>query len=191
MSIFDVLKAIEDKLSFKKRAIVGGIIFDLALLNYEQDQMINSIPEEGDTPLSFYDKTRAQVLSHAIIGINGEVIPDIVQVPDGDRTITKERPIYVREFLKKIPPKLIDKLFEIYVDFKEEMDNRLEEEVQYEWYKTPDVRKKEREENEIKERAEALSENKDPEQDNTGTSEEAPITFTKLPDNDDETTQVG
>jgi hypothetical protein len=191
MSIFDVLKAIEDKLSFKKRAIVGGIIFDLALLNYEQDQMINSIPEEGDTPLSFYDKTRAQVLSHAIIGINGEVIPDIVQVPDGDRTITKERPIYVREFLKKIPPKLIDKLFEIYVDFKEEMDNRLEEEVQYEWYKTPDVRKKEREENEIKERAEALSENKDPEQDNTGTSEEAPITFTKLSDNDDETTQVG
>lgn len=191
MSIFDVLKAIEDKLSFKKRAIVGGITFDIALLNYEQDQMINSIPEEGDTPLSFYDKTRAQVLSHAIVGINEEVIPDIVQVPDGDRTITKERPIYVREFLKKIPPKLIDKLFEIYVDFKEEMDNRLEGEVQYEWYKTPDVRKKEREENEIKERAEALSENKDPEQDNTGTSEEAPITFTKLPDNDDETTQVG
>lgn len=188
MSIFDVLKAIENKLSFKKRAVVGGITFDIALLNYEQDQMINSIPDEGDTPLSFYDKTRAQVLSHAIIGIDEEVIPDIVQVPDGDRTITKERSIYIREFLKKIPPKLVDKLFEIYVDFKDEMDSRLEGDVQYEWYKTPAVRKKEREE---KEREEESSEIKNSESDTVSALEEAPITFTKLPDNDDETPQVG
>jgi len=188
MSIFDVLKAIENKLSFRKRAVVGGITFDLTLLNYEQDQMINSIPEEGETPLSFYDKTRAQVLSHAIVGINEEVIPDVVQVPDGDRTITKERAIYVREFLKRIPPKLVDKLFEIYVDFKEEMDNRLEKDTQYEWYKTPEERRKEREEKELEE---ASSEKKETETTNTETSEEAPITFTKLPDTDDETHQVG
>lgn len=188
MSIFDVLKAIENKLLFKKRAVVGGITFDIALLNYEQDQMINAIPDDGDTPLSFYDKTRAQVLSHAIVGINEEVIPDVVQVPEGDRTVTKERPIYIREFLKKIPPKLVDKLFEIYVDFKDEMDSRLEKDIQYEWYKTPDVRRKEREE---KERVEASSEKKESELASINNTEEAPITFTKLPDTDDETPQVG
>ena len=188
MSLFDVLKAVEATLSFKKRAVVGGITFDLTLLNYEQDQIISTIPEEGETPMSFYDKTRAQVLSHAIIGINGESIPDIVEVKEGDRTITKEKSIYVREFMKKIPPKLVDKLFEIYVDFKEEMDNRLEGDIQYEWYKTPQQRKIERDKKEEEEKVKEAEKPEKPEA--PIVPEEAPITFTKIQVKDEEEGKV-
>lgn len=183
MSLFDVLKAVEDTLSFKKRAVIGGITFEIALLNYEQDQIISSIPDEGETPMSFYDKTRAQVLSHAIIAINNEIIPDIVEVKDGDRKVTKEKPIYIREFMKKIPPKVVDKLFEIYVDFKEEMENRIDGDIKYEWYKTPEQRKKEREKDEIEENDQLK---KDEESGESSIPEEKPIVFTRIPDKDEE-----
>jgi hypothetical protein len=184
MSLFDAIKSMEEKLSFKKRAVVGGIAFEITLLNYEQDQLISSIPEENDSPLSYYDRTRAQVLSYAITSINDEKIPEIIEVKDGDKSVTKERSIYIREILKKLPPKLIDKIFEVYVDFKDEMDTKLEGDVQYEWYKTPEQRKKERES------SVAESDEQSDEESVGEKEEEKPIVFTEISVKDDEDDKV-
>lgn len=188
MSLFDVVKSMEDKFSFKKQATVKGIKFDILLLNYEQDQMINSIPDEGENALSFYDKTRAQILSHAIIGIDDERIPDIIEVKEGEKTVTKERAIYVRELLKKIPPKIVEKLFEIYIDFKEETDKNLEEDVEYQWYKTPAQREKEREQ---KEKEEESKEDEIHEEETENTEEEEkPIVFTEIKEKEEPDTNT-
>lgn len=147
MSLADVLKSLEEKISFKKEAVIGGIRFEISPVSYEQDQAVNSLPEEGESPLTYYEKTRTQILAYAIKKVDGEEIPDIVQVVAGDKTETKERSIYMKEIIKKLPPKIVEKLFEIYIDFKEEVDNRLNDGVEYKWYKTPEERKAEREKN--------------------------------------------
>lgn len=191
MSLQDVIKSLENALTFKKEAAINGVSFELALLNYEQDQMIQAFPEDTDDPLTFYDKTRAQILSYSIVKINGECIPDIVEVNVEGKIETKEKPIYVRDFLKKIPPKMVEKLFEIYIDFKDETDNRINGEVEYTWYKTPEQRKEEREK---KEKEEAEAQKDTPEEKTSevvGSSAEAsivdkPITFTKITEKDDE-----
>ena len=188
MSLFDVVKSMEDSFSFKQKAIVKGIQFEISLLNYEQDQMISSIPDEDDDALSFYDKTRAQILSHAIISIDNEMIPDIVETKEGEKIITKERAIYVRELLKKIPPKIVEKLFEIYIDFKEETDKNLEEDVQYQWYKTPEQRQKEREQ---KEKEEESKEEVTPEEESEVKGEEdKPIIFTEIKEKEESDTNT-
>jgi len=194
MSLLDVIKAMEEKLTFKKKAVISGISFEIALLNYEQDQMMNAYPDEGDDPLSYYEKTRSKVLSYAIVGIDGESIPTIVEVTEEDKVITKEKAIYVRDILKKIPPKIVEKLFEIYIDFKDETDNRLNEEVEFQWYKTPDQRKAERDkiekEKEVKkmEAKEIVSEV--PESTADIALEDAPIVFKKIEEKDDDVSQV-
>lgn len=211
MSLSDLAKTLEEKFTFKKEATVGDITFQFSLLNYEQDQLINSFPDEGDDPLSFYEKTRFKVLSYAITKIDGEEIPEVVPVQKGDKTETKERAIYVRELLKKTPPAIVEKLFEIYIDFKDETDNRLNSEVEYKWYKTPEQRKeerdkKEKEEKEKKEKEESkkdtsedIPEDQPKPSDTTDTlvsiedipPEDEPITFKKIVEKDDSVSQVG
>jgi hypothetical protein len=187
MSLFDVIKSLEEKFNFKKSAVVSGISFEFSLLNYAQDQMINSFPDEGDDPISFYEKTRAQVLSYAIISIGGETIPDIVETQDGDKAVTKERAIYVREVLKKIPPKIVEQLFEIYIDFKDEMDTKLGEDIVYQWYKTPDERKAEREKKEKEEKEKRDKEKRDEDAED---NEIGPISFKKIEEKDDDVSQA-
>ena len=178
MSLSDVIKSMEDRFSFKKKATVGGISFEISLLNYEQDRNINSIPDEGDDPLSFYEKTRTQLLSYAITSIDGETIPESVEVIEEGKTVTKEKSIYVKDILKKLPQKIVEKIFEIYVDFKEETDKKLDEDVEYKWYKTPEERKKEREK---KEKEEEPEEESTPEESsNEKDLDERPISFTKI-----------
>jgi hypothetical protein len=192
MSLSDVLKSLEEKLTFKKKAVISGISFELALLNYEQDQMINAYPDEGDDPISYYEKTRAKVLSYALISIDGESFPPIVEITEGDKVTTKEKAIYIREILKKLPPKIVEKLFEVYIDFKDETDTRLNTEVEFQWYKTPEQRKEEREKME-KEEKNKKTENKEPEVSESqeeSTSEDAPLVFKKIEEKEDDLSQV-
>jgi hypothetical protein len=192
MSLSDVIKSLEEKLTFKKKAVISGISFEIALLNYEQDQMINAYPDEGDDPISYYEKTRAKVLSYALISIDGESFPPIVEITEGDKVTTKEKAIYIREILKKLPPKIVEKLFEVYIDFKDETDTRLNTEVEFQWYKTPEQRKEEREKME-KEEKNKKTENKEPEvfeSQEESISEDAPIVFKKIEEKEDDLSQV-
>jgi hypothetical protein len=202
MSLFDVVKSLEEKFNFKKSAVIGGISFEFSLLNYAQDQMINSFPDEGDDPISFYEKTRAQVLSYALVSIGGEVIPEIVEVQEGDKTTTKEKAIYIREVLKKIPPRIVEQLFEVYIDFKDEMDTKIGEDIIYQWYKTPEQRKVERDQKEKEEKERRKREKMEEDaEDNESDGEEppevpapapevGPISFKKIEEKDDDISQA-
>jgi hypothetical protein len=195
MSLSDVLKSLEEKLTFKKKAVISGISFELALLNYEQDQMINAYPDEGDDPISYYEKTRAKVLSYALVSIDGESFPPIVEVTEGDKVTTKEKGIYIRDILKKLPPKIVEKLFEVYIDFKDETDTRLNTDVEFQWYKTPEQRKAERdkmEKEEKKKNPEDIEpgESGIPESQEESTPEDTPIVFKKIEEKEDDLSQV-
>lgn len=174
MPLADVLKSLEEKISFKKDATIGGIKFGLSLLTYEQDQTVSSFPEESEDPMTFYERTRIQVLSYAIKSIDNESIPEIVGVSVGDKEETKERAIYIKELLKKLPQKVIDKLFEVYIDFKDEIDTKLNNDMEYKWYKTPEERKMER-----KFKEEDKTDKEEP------VIEEKPITFTEVKEKDE------
>jgi hypothetical protein len=191
MSLFDVIKSLEEKLTFKKKVVISGISFEIALLNYEQDQIINSYPDEGDDPLSYYEKTRSKVLSYALVSIEGEIIPSIVEVAEGDKVITKEKAIYIREILKKLPPKVVEKLFEVYIDFKDETDNRLNSEVEFQWYKTPDQRKAERDQKEKEEKEKNATEIESEVPESSGAaSDGTPIIFKKIEEKEEDSNQV-
>jgi len=160
-------------MDFRKKVTICGIEFELKTLTYEQDQMISSFPGEQEDPLAFYEKTRAHILAYSICRINGEEIPNIVRLDKNGTTEIKEKSIYLKEVIKNFSPKVVEKLFEIYIDFKDEVDSKLESGVEYVWFKTPEQRKKEREEsqNKTEEKTELSTENK---------SEEAPIIFTPI-----------
>jgi len=194
MSLFDVIKSLEEKFSYKKEAIVNEIKFELTLLNYEQDQLVSALPESSEDPLAFYEKTRMQILSYAIISIGGEIIPKIVEIKTEDKVETKEKAIYLREFLKKLPPKILEQLFEVYIDFKEEVENTLDKGIEYSWYKTPKVREAERKkkEKEYKKRQEEDDEasTETPKDKLEENSEDKPIVFTKIDIKEDEDNKV-
>jgi len=135
----------EEAFSFHKDVLISGFKFEITILNYEQDHVISSFSlDNEEDPLIFYERTRIAILSHAITKISDEKIPDIVEEFIGDKKVTKERSIYIRELLKRIPPKIVEKLFDIYIDFKEEIDNKLEKDIEYKWYKTPEQREEEK-----------------------------------------------
>lgn len=188
MSLFDLLKTLEEKFTVKKEATISGISFEIALLTYEQDQMVSALPEEGMDPLTYYEKTRLHILSYAVIKINGEEFPKIIETIEDGKTVTKEKAIYVRDILKSIPQKVVEKLFEVYVDLRDEADTKIDGEVEYKWYKTPEQRKSERDKSE-KEAAEkeAAETAKDPSIPDAPIDQgDQPIVFTKIEEKDEE-----
>ena len=136
------LEKLENSFKSSKEIVVGDTKFEISLLTYAEEQQVNSIPKETEEPLAFYERLRIQILSYSIKKINGIEIPDIVEIEGGEK---KERSIYIRDdILKKLPFKVIDVLFEAYVDFKDESEDKLNKSIKYEWYKTPEQRQKEK-----------------------------------------------
>lgn len=182
MSLSNIIHSMEESFSFRKDVLISGFKFELTILNYEQDHMISTFSLNDEDPLVFYEKTRITILSHAITKISDEKIPDIIEENIGDKIVTKERPIYIRDLLKRMPPKIVEKLFDIYVDFKDEIDNKLEKDIEYKWYKTPEQREKER----LKEKEKVQKELNEEESDNEKIDEEEPIVFKKIEEKDED-----
>jgi hypothetical protein len=140
----ELFSSIISKVSYSKEAEISGIKFKLKPLTFEEDQKISSYPDEGENPIVFYDKTKIKILSYSIYEINEEKIPDIIETKEGDKTVTKEKSIYLVEKLSTIPTKITDSLFDIYIDFKEEIEKKISKEIKYDWFKTPEQRDQER-----------------------------------------------
>ena len=162
----DLFSSITNEVTIKKEVVLKGITFKMRVLSFDEDQKISSYPEDGENPVAFYYRMKIKVLSYAIESINGEVIPEIIEVPEGDKTITKERSLYLVDKLSKLPTKITDSLFDIYIDFKEEQEKNISEDIKYEWFKTPEQREKDR-----KKKAEEKDNPETPE-----TSEESKVT---------------
>jgi hypothetical protein len=191
MSLSSIIHSMEEAFSFHKDVNISGFKFELTILNYEKDQMISAFSLNNEDPLAFYEKTRMSILSHAITKISDEKIPDIVEEDIGDKIITKERPIYLRDLLKRMPPKIVEKLFDIYIDFKDEVDNKLDKDIEYKWYKTPEQREKERLKEKEKDQEKLNEEEFDIEKVGEGfdiekVDEEEPIVFKKIEEKDED-----
>lgn len=144
MSLQDVLKAVQDSYAFKKTATVKGIPYGIKVLNVDQEKLVNvavSALNEED-PAAYIRELRKEILSRAIIEIQGEPVPEVVEVQEGK----KDKAIFLKEFFGTLPDTVIEKLFDAYVDLREESQKAIENEMQYDWFKTPEQRQKEYEE---------------------------------------------
>lgn len=196
MAIAESLKKLQMKLVHRKDAFVGGAKYTLQVLSLKEEQRIQAIPMEGVDTITFFNDMRKSILAHAIRAVDGEEIPDIIEVegPDGSKT-TRERAVHMREFLEDLPEAVVDNLFQIYGDMREEKEQEISKSVTYSWYKTPEQRDKERKLKETEEVRETAKEtaSKEPKQSsdtakssdvNGVPSPDADIVLRKLPDND-------
>ena len=181
MGLSDVLLSIQKKFDFKKAVEISGIKFELGILTFEEELKSESFPQGDTDPLAYYNETRRYTLSHAIKSINGEAIPAVVETKNGDKTDKMQGSLYVKGILSSLPVKMIEQLFDAYVDLKDEFEGMLDKELKYNWFKTPEQRDEERK-NKSTEAAKAESKSAEtkPEDDT------APIKFTEIPKPDDE-----
>jgi hypothetical protein len=151
MAITESLKKLQLKFVFRKDAEIGGNKFTLQVLSLKEEQRTQALPDEGVDGIAFFNNMQKVMLSSAIRAVDGEEIPDIVEVDGADgKKSTKERAIYVREILEGLPAPVIENLFQVYVDMREQKENEINASLTYSWYKTPqqrdeDRRKKEQE----------------------------------------------
>ncbi len=175
MSLDSILQTIQKNFTFTKEATISEVKFELGLLKFEEEQKVTAASDSSMEPIAFYNDNRIRILSYSIKSINDEKIPNILEVLVGDKKETKERAIYLREFLETLPTKIFDELFEMYIDLKEESDKKIESKIEYKWFKTKEVRAKERD-------AVSTSNEENKEKIDTKQEEEKPITFTMIKD---------
>jgi len=190
MSISDSLKNLQSKFILRKDAEISGTKFTLQVLAFKDERKIQSLPtgEEVDG-VAFFNEMQKGLLSYAIRAVDGDEIPETVDVvgSDGAKS-TKERAIYMREVLESLPSSVIDHLFQAYVDLRDQKENEVTSSLSYKWYKTPEQRDDERRKREaeilVKDQA-AKSAAAEEAAKSSVPSPDADIKFTKLPDQDE------
>lgn len=174
MGLTDVFQDIQKKFSFTKSVEISGIKFEIGMLTFEQELKTESFSQAETDPLAYYNEVRRYTLSNAIRSINGEAIPAVVEVKNGDSTDKIQGTLYMKDILSKMPVKIVEQLYDVYVDFKDEFEGILEKDIKYNWFKTPEQRETERKKK--------TEENKnETEKSEAEKSEEPPIKFTEIP----------
>jgi hypothetical protein len=177
MGLSDVFQSIQKSLSFSKTAEISGIKFELKLLTFEQELNTEALPSDEMDPLTYYNQTRLQTLSYAVSSINGEIVPAIVEIEGSSEKMKGN--LYVKKFLGTLPIKVIEQLFEIYIDLKEEVEAKMDKDLKYNWFKTPEQRATEKNKKEPEEKVESPKEQ--------GTAEEdIKLREIKVPPEEDE-----
>jgi len=161
MAIPETLKKLQLKFQIRKDAVVAGTKFTLQVLSFKDEQRVQSLPTDGIDGITFFNEMQKGLLSHAIRAIDGEEVPETVEIdgPNGTK-VSKERPIYMREVLDGLPATVIENLFQIYVDIRDEKEQEISSSVTYHWYKTPEQREEERKKKEAEEQAKKEAEEK-------------------------------
>jgi hypothetical protein len=144
MNLVDVFQSIKAKLSFSKVVEIAGIKFELSLLSFEQETKTDYMPQDDVDPVAFFNENRLRTLSYAVKSVNGEVISDVVELVVDGKPEKIQGSLFVKDLLSKLPVKLIEQLFDVYVDLKEQTDASLEKDLKYNWFKTPEKREEER-----------------------------------------------
>jgi hypothetical protein len=180
MGLADVFQAIQKKLNYTKDIEISGIKFELGLLSFEQEMKSESIPQDDMDPLVYFNETRLQTLSYAVKSINGESVPEVVEIKTGDKTEKIQGSLFVKASISKLPLKITEQLFDAYIDHKDESEASLDKELKYTWFKTPEQREEERKKK-TEERAAEKSEEK-----SDNVPDEKPIAYTEIPKPADE-----
>lgn len=144
MSLDDLLKKVEKNFSFRKDCKVNGTKFTLGLLDFDESIKLSELSEgedgeggESKDPLGYYNKVMRRTLSYAIKAVDDEEIPEIVETEVNGKKANISRPVYLRNFLDRMPSTVISNIFEVYIDFKAEIDNKLKDNLEYDWFEEP------------------------------------------------------
>jgi len=151
MSLAEVLASVQKSFDFRKEVTIGGIPFELSILTLQEEQKLGALSDEGKDAMQYVADLRRHLLSYAIKKVKNEVIPEVVKSTVDGKEITEERAIYVKRFIDNMPGDLVEALFDVYVDLKDESDQKLRGSLKYSWFKTPEQR-----EAEAKKRAEEI-----------------------------------
>lgn len=142
MSFQELLKSLKESVDFKKTVEIAGHKIEIGLLTLEEEYKANSDDEDSENldGLEYVNSIRKRLLSYSIRSIDGEIIPPIVDVEENGEKIKLEKSLYVRNVLDNFPALIIDKLFEVYTDIREESDENIKNKIKYDWFKTPEER---------------------------------------------------
>lgn len=124
---------------------INGIKFKLGASSNKDafaiaDLLENARHNKGDT-LVVMAEVRTRTIAAALISINGEEIPQVVEV-NGEKL---DKMMYLYGELSKWPTTLITSLFNIITDFKDKERHAIMKSVKYDWF-GEDIIKKELEE---------------------------------------------
>jgi hypothetical protein len=185
MSLKEILSAVQNSFQFKKGADFRGIKYELSVLSVDQEKKVNSVVATYDNieGLDYYNQLKKELLCEAITAINGEAIGKTVKDTDASgKEVEKDKAIFLRGLLGDIPTAGIDQLFEVYLDLKEQSEEILKKEMRYDWFKTPEQRKKEVEEKIKKDEEEKVRKAKkeEEEKNKTKTPEEPELNIRKI-----------
>ena len=144
MDFDKALEKLSGEDSFKRDCQVGGLKFTLKLLSFTEESKLSAMIDEiGESEeYSALNEWKKYVVAIAIYALDGETVPDVVE-KSGERV---EKTLYMKGFLDKVPAKVIDLLFDVYTDLKEEVEANIESNLKCNWFKDPDIRKAEDEE---------------------------------------------
>lgn len=170
MSLEDILKEVQNSYLFEKEVTIKGIKYKLKVLTLGEEKIANAVIDglQVEDTDQYVKEVRIEILSRSISEIKGERIPDIVDTPDGK----KDKSIYLKGFLIKLPDMLLQKLFSTYLDVKEQAEESIESEMQYDWFKTPEQRQKEYNEEREREESERKAEEKTAKEEEKSESDE-------------------
>jgi hypothetical protein len=180
MSLKDVLVAVQKSLQFSKLVTVNGITYGLSVLSVEQEKKVNSLISSDDNleGLDYYKMTKKELLCEAVVSINGETIGKVVKDTNAEgREVDKDKAIFLRGIFNDYPTAIIDKLFDAYVDIKEQAEEELKKGMKYDWFKSPEQRQKEADE---RQRLEDEKEKAAKAKEEQPKSEEKDVTFKKI-----------
>jgi hypothetical protein len=141
MNLEENLAKLVETTTFTKECTIGELPITLKVLNFsEESKMSKMLDELSDgEDYSVLGDWKKYVISSAIHKIDGEPIPETIM--KGEEKIAKS--LYIKDFLDGAPSKIIDTLFDIYTDLKEESEKDIDEHVIYNWFKDPKERKAE------------------------------------------------
>lgn len=156
MGLMDLLESIKDSVDVRKTVEIRGHKIVIGLLTLEDEQKINAKDSETDglEGVAYVNAIRKNLLSYSIRSVDGEEIPDYIEheqeIAQEDGTVDKkvirmEKALFLKKFLSNFPVQVIDTLFDVYVDIREESEVKINKEIKYEWFKNPEIRAKERE----------------------------------------------
>jgi len=141
MSFQDSLLKLSQNTVFTKDCTVNDVVIAQRVLSFREEAQLSKLIEalSDNEDISVLGDWKKHLLAMSITKIDGVEIPDVVEV-EGERI---EKTLYLKDFLDKLPTRIIDTLFIIYTDLKEESEASIDKEIVYSWFKDPETRGRE------------------------------------------------
>lgn len=154
MDLASLSKKITEAVDLRKTLKYKGMSFEIGLLTADEERKVNNIVEKireaQDAPglADRMDSLKRITAAYAIRSINGEEVPKLIDVPVEGTTETKPIPRAeaLADHLRQLPAALTTVLYSAVTDLRRESNSKLDEQVEYDWFESPDLLEEDEEE---------------------------------------------